>query len=205
MSFTTFCPFAFNPIMFPTTSIGIWTRMSWFSVKDSFTSLWYYSWKRLLSLFRIAFNSFFECGFGVVIVGAFVVCTKGANFDGIWWYASRACENYGVYLECGKPQLELPFLVNMYWFALNWGGPTYIGDCIDCGWIVAICKIQANSNQNVWFITTFVRWTTGLPALITSSIDIFGSCLLNDGATTTLQHTTITRIFYSNSTSNATG
>jgi hypothetical protein len=93
----------------------------------------------------------------------------------------------------------------MYWFALNWGGPTYIGDCIDCGRVVAICRIQANWNQNVWFITTFVRQTTGLPALITSSIDIFGSCLLNDGGTTTLQHTTISRIFYSNSTSDASG
>jgi hypothetical protein len=76
-----------------------------------------------------------------------VVCTEGANFDGTWWYASWACENYGVYPGCGRPQLELPFAVNMYWFALNWGGLTYIGDCIDYGWVVAICRIQANSNQ----------------------------------------------------------
>jgi hypothetical protein len=93
----------------------------------------------------------------------------------------------------------------MYWFALNWGGPTYIGDCIDCGWVVATCKIQANLNQNVWFITTFVSQSTNLPALITWSIDIFGNCLLNDGATTTLKHTTISKIFYINSTSDASG
>jgi hypothetical protein len=120
-------------------------------------------------------------------------------------YASQACENCGVYPGCGRPRLELPFVVNMYWFALNWGGLIYIGDSIDCGWAVAICKIQANLNQNVWFIITFVRQTTGLPTLITSSINIFGSCLLNDGAITTLQHTTISRIFYINSTSDASG
>lgn len=205
MSFTTFFHFTLNPIMLPAASVGIRTRMSRFSAKDSFTSLWYCSCKRLFSLFRIASNSFFESGSGVAVVGAVVVCTEGANFDGTWWYASWACENYGVYPGCGRPRLELPFAVNMYWFALNWGGPTYIGDCIDYGWVVAICRIQANLNQNVWFITTFVRQTTGLPALITSSIDIFGSCLLIDGATTTLQHTTISRIFYSNSTSDASG
>jgi hypothetical protein len=205
MWFTTFCHLAFNPIMLLAASIGIRTRMSRFSVKDYFTSLWYCSCKRLFSPFRIASNSFFESGSGVAVVGPVVVCTEGANSDGTWWYASRACENYGVYPRCGRPRLELPFAVNTYWFALNWGGPTFIGDCIDCGSVVAICIIQANLNQNVWFITTFVRQTTGLPALITSSIDIFGICLLNDGATTTLQHTTISRISYSNSTFNASG
>jgi hypothetical protein len=63
----------------------------------------------MFSLFRIASNSFVESGYGVAVVGAVVVCTKGANSDGTWWYASRACENCGVYPRCGRPRLELQF------------------------------------------------------------------------------------------------
>jgi hypothetical protein len=129
--------------------------------------------------FRIAFNYFFENGSRIAIVRVVVVYTKGANFDQTWWYASWACEKCGVYLGCGRPQLELPFVINMYWFVLNWGGPTYIGDCIDYGWVVAIYRNQANLNRNVWCITTFVRQTTSLPTLIASSLDIFANCLLN--------------------------
>jgi hypothetical protein len=100
------------------------------STKDSFTSLWYYSCKHLFSFFCIASNSFFESGSRVAVVGAVAVCMERANSDGTWWYASWTCENYGVYSGCGRPRLELPFVVNMYWFALNWGGFTSIGDCI---------------------------------------------------------------------------
>jgi hypothetical protein len=109
MSFTTFWHFAFNPIMLPAASIGIRTRMSRFSAKDSFTSLWYCSCKRLFSLFRIASNSFFESGSGVAVVGAVVVCTEVQILMGLG----------GMHLELVKTVLYTLGVEDLGWSYLS--------------------------------------------------------------------------------------
>ncbi len=98
MSFTTFFHFAFNPIMFPAASffhfafnpimlpaasVGMRTPMSRFSAKDSFTSLWYCSCKRLFSLFRITSNSFFEVDLEQQLQGQSWSARKGQILMGL--------------------------------------------------------------------------------------------------------------------------